>query len=198
MRSNVLDIATESIRALSKKKGTLLIAIDGCGGAGKTTVASTISRQLEAVCIVHMDDFYRPSLNRNEDDKAIGANFDWERLRDQVLEPASQKLAINYQIYDWQKDSIEKWEAIGDYKIIIVEGVYSSRKEIRHYHDYIIWVDASYETRLKRGIERDGLQARDIWMNVWMPEEDRYMTHQNPRSYANLVVDTDIHIKHSR
>lgn len=43
-----------------KDKKILLIAIDGCGGAGKSTAATELAFKLGDSQIVHIDDFYKP------------------------------------------------------------------------------------------------------------------------------------------
>lgn len=44
---------------------TILIGIDGCGGAGKSTLAEAFKAvNPEKVTIIHMDDFYKLSKQR--------------------------------------------------------------------------------------------------------------------------------------
>jgi len=46
---------------LSRTQGTTtLIAIDGPGGSGKTTLAAVVAGLLDGAPVVHGDDFYRP------------------------------------------------------------------------------------------------------------------------------------------
>jgi uridine kinase len=41
-----------------------------------------------------------------------------------------------------------------------VEGIYSIRKELEEFFDQKIWVECSAETRLNRGVKRDGESMR--------------------------------------
>ena len=52
-----------------------------------------------------------------------------------------------------------------DKYIIAIDGVTSSRLELRKYIDFIIFVDTPYNIRLSRGIERDAIEAKEIWIN---------------------------------
>jgi uridine kinase len=47
--------------------------------------------------------------------------------------------------------------------IVVVEGVYSIRKELVNLYDYKVFVDCSREICLDRGIKRDGETSRDMW-----------------------------------
>ena len=55
--------------------------------------------------------------------------------------------------------------------------------------DLRIWVDAPYETRLARGVARDGEESRRTWEEVWIPREERYVERDDPISAAHLIVD---------
>ncbi|MCC5912647.1 MAG: uridine kinase [Clostridiaceae bacterium] len=177
---------------LPKKQKTLLIGIDGCGGAGKSTFAKKLSEAYSEITIVHMDDFYLPSQlrkNSNVKDKEVGAYFDWRRLKKQVLEPLSNDNMAKYQKYDWDKDSLKDCHEIKVGRIVIIEGVYSIRKELEKYYDFKIWIDTPRDLRLSRGIERDGEVARKLWEEEWMPAEDKYVKEHEPLDRADLIID---------
>jgi len=164
----------------------VVVGIDGCGGAGKSTYARAIAGAL----VIEFDDFYRPSATRLETgDPDIGGNFEWRRLRDQVLLPLRRGEEARYQRYDWGADAMAEWRAVAPSGIVIVEGNYSTRDELRDLYDYRIWVEAPREIRLARGLERGGIDTRERWLEEWMPEEERYLAAQEPWRFADLVID---------
>ena len=166
-----------------------VIGIDGPGAAGKSHLADQILSQMTDVQIVHFDDFY---LNNDSEDgtRALGSRFDWARLKQQVLLPLSNSQKANYQAYDWQKQKLGIWKEVVPVGIVIVEGVYSIRTELRHYYDLTVFVNARYETRLQRGIDRDGISAKDKWIKEWMIEEDEYIeSEHDPRGHAEIEID---------
>ncbi|MDQ3634243.1 MAG: AAA family ATPase [Acidobacteriota bacterium] len=173
----MFEINKDFFENLPRKQKTLLIGIDGCGGAGKSTLAEKIKNTFENITIVQMDDFY------------FKDHFDWQRLQKQVLEPLRKNLAAEYQRSDWQTETLAEWHKIKIGGIVIVEGVYSIRSELADFYDYKIWVETPLEILLKRGIERDGEMMREKWENVWMPAEDYYVENDFPQKRADLIVN---------
>ena len=189
--SNVEQVVS-LINLKSRKQSTLLIGIDGCGGSGKSTLANELLMEFSNVTIVHMDDFYLPSalqIKNQPEKKPIGADFDWKRLLDQVLDPICQNKEGCYQRYDWDKDDLAEWHTVPVGGVVIIEGVYSIRKELVNKYDYTIWVDCPKDIRLSRGLERDGEEARDLWVNNWMKSEQIYVEKHKPRQRADLIVN---------
>jgi uridine kinase len=174
---NTIENLCETLRNLPKKRETAFVGIDGCGGAGKSTLSQAIKENLDNVKIVRMDDFYYKN------------HFDWQRFKRQVLEPLSQNVAAEYRRYDWQTEELAEWHKIEIGGILIVEGIYSTRKDLTDFYDFMIWVDCSREICLARGLKRDGESAREKWKSDWMPAEDFYVENDLPRERADLIVN---------
>jgi uridine kinase len=170
---------------------TYLVGIDGGGGAGKSTFANALKDLDSQITLIHKDDFYLPSNIRPKDEpdiRAIGSDFDWQRLLEQVLKPLSVNEPTRYQRYDWDSDQLAEWHEVPTNQIVIIEGVYSLRPELAEYYNYKIWIETPYDTRLERGIERDGEAAREMWVNNWLVAEDLYKVTCKPFENADLIV----------
>lgn len=171
---------------------TLLVGIDGCGASGKSTFAATLQALNPKITVVHMDDFYLPSAQRQPGsitNQQVGSDFDWTRLSRQVLEPLRNDNLGQYQRYDWNTDSLSEWHNVPVGDTVIVEGNYTTRKELATFYDVRIWVECPRDLRLRRGLERDGEKARPVWENYWMPVEDLYVKTHKPFEYADLIID---------
>jgi uridine kinase len=184
------------LMALHGLRETVLVAIDGGGGAGKSSLAERLQEALRLsnvpASIVEVDDFFLPSERRPPGvprERPIGGDFDWQRLREQVLEPLRCGQAARYARYNWAADALSETRQALPGAIVIVEGIYSSRRELADLYDFRIWVDTPRETRLARGLARDGEQARKKWEEDWMPCEDRYILEHRPQDHADAVVN---------
>jgi len=168
-----------------KAGGTLFVAIDGRGGSGKSTLAKLLSRKLEAE-IIRTDDFagWDNPLNW------------YPNVIKQVFNPIKNgATTLSYKPTSWWKNHHP--EPVVNQpvtKIMILEGVSSSRKELRDYISLSIFVDTPKEICLKRGVERDGNTGKSeeeltkIWKD-WLAEEDEYMKRDNPKMNADIVLD---------
>jgi uridine kinase len=169
----------QAIRALRPRgRRTVLVAIDGRGGAGKSTLANLIAARLPNVTTVRTDDFTRPRVT----------GWDWRRLKEEVLEPLARDRPGRYRRHDWGTDAPAEWHDVPVGGLVVVEGVGAMRSELGRYWDRAIWVECGRALRLERGVARDGEAMRAQWTNVWMPEEDRYVRRDRPRARADHVV----------
>ena len=136
-----------------------VVALDGPGGSGKSTLARELAGAYDGpAAVVEGDDFYadldddyRARLDAKDGYREY---FDWHRLRDQVFIPARQGRPLNYQRYDWNNAGMGDWLTVPGVELLLVEGVYSSRPELREYADLVLWVITSEKERVRRGALR--------------------------------------------
>jgi uridine kinase len=168
-----------------------LVAIDGHSAAGKTSLAREIEESFSDVSVVHMDDFYRvmDSEARERLDAAAGYElyYDWQRLEREVLQPLSQHQAAFYHRYDWANNKVTDAEVIlQPIGIVIVEGCYSARAELRDYYQARVLVETPAEERLER--QRQRADASKEWLEKWDAAERYYLELSNARAFADLIV----------
>ncbi|MFD0407206.1 hypothetical protein [Kitasatospora sp. NPDC127116] len=196
-RQQLVDVAerakdvADGLLQLSRTQGaTRIVAIDGTGGSGKTTLAAAVAGHLDGAVIVHVDDFYRPMPDRERElldaEQGYHRYFDWERLRDQVLIPLRDDRAARYQVYDWTTGQLGAWREIASGTVVIVEGVYSARPELAHYYHFTAYVDTP------RGVCLQRVRARgenpEEWIGRWRAAEDHYVHTTWPQTRAKLLV----------
>ncbi|MBI4080307.1 MAG: uridine kinase [Candidatus Levybacteria bacterium] len=177
----------QRITSLDRKGMTTLVGIDGCGGSGKTTLATELGVLDKGISVVHMDDFDLPTNGKligSPFEKPVGADVDWQRLERQVLIPLSRNNAARY-----NRAGHPGLDKVSPGGIVLIEGVFSIRNEISSYYHLTIWIECAKEIRLRRGLARDGEQARDRWEKDWIPMEERYMSVQEPQRKATVVID---------
>lgn len=184
------------LQALHGGAGTFLVGIDGLGGSGKSHLAASLAAATAelggaSVAVVPGDDFYVPAKDRlpgASAEQPIGAAIDWRRLRAEVLEPLRAGREARYRRYDWDRDALADWRTIHAGAMVVIEGVYTLRPELRALYDLRIWVECPRNLRLARGLARDGEAARACWEHDWMPAEDCYVAECRPAAGVDVVV----------
>jgi len=179
----VVQRVLEAVRSARPALGmsTSVVAVDGYGGAGKSTLAARLGELLAAqgvrVDLVHTDDFASADNPLNW----------WPRLISQVLQPLRAGAAARYQRYDWDLGRLAEWHTIEPGGLILLEGVSASRNAFRPYLGLAVWIETPADERLRRGLERDGEQARDQWRQ-WMADETAWGEAERPWTRADVVV----------
>ncbi len=155
---------------------TRVVAVDGPGGAGKSTFAARLATALGEVQIIHTDDF-----------AAWDNPVDWwPALLDQALIPLSRGESCTYQPTTWG-DDVRPSVTIRPDEFVVLEGVTASRRAFRPYIAYTIWIDTPRDLRLQRGLERDGEGALGPWER-WMTAEDAFIADERPLEQVDLIV----------
>ena len=181
-----LAVLADAVLAAPPKLGaTRLVCVDGPAGAGKSTLAAELARNLRArtsapVPVVTMDDLYAGW----EEPLDVAAR----RLERQVLGPLRRGEPGLYQRYDWHAGSFADWQDVPVGPVLIVEGVGAAPGQVAPQTSLLVWLDAPAAVRLRRGIERDGEQQRQQWLR-WMAKEQRYLARQGTADRADIVVD---------
>jgi hypothetical protein len=90
-KGNSIQIITEKVLTEAQKKNPLIIAIDGGSGAGKSTIALQLAKQLNAV-IIPLDDFYAADISNEKwhqftVKEKLSEVFHWERLMTTAINP---------------------------------------------------------------------------------------------------------------
>jgi len=185
VRMTVEAIADEiKNRRLTKKPIT--IAIEGFGGAGKSTLARNLRDKLEDAYIIEIDDFFL----KNAESNANKSNFDRERLKKQVLLPLKNGKHATYQKLEWDTNTLSKFISVPDVKYLIIEGVSTFHPDIAGYMDYKIWVGTSKEVAKQRMVKRDtalGDDHGELW-DHWTESYQAYKDLHHPETIADFIV----------
>jgi uridine kinase len=184
------DRRVESFRSLAESilalpGGVRLVAVDGYGGAGKSTFAARLGAALGGAAVVHTDDFATGES---------GVEW-WPRLEREVIVPLLAGEAARYRRWDWEAKRLAEWHTVEPMAAVVIEGVSSARRAAADRLAYVIWVEAPAELRLERGLQRDGREALSSW-DAWMAEEVAHFAQDGTRARCDLVVDGSPGIDH--
>lgn len=157
---------------------TRLVCVDGPAGSGKTTLAAQLGALLPAQ-VVHMDDLY---------EGWTGMRAGIARLTEWVLEPLAAGRPGRYQRYDWGLGKYAERHTVPLADFLVVEGCGSASLSTEPYSPLVVWVEASDDVRLERGLERDGAALEPAWREFMRTERAHYAEHRT-RERAHVRLD---------
>jgi uridine kinase len=148
---------------------SLVMAIGGGTGAGKTTVAQQITEGVDSVTTVPLDNYYRdrsgvPMAERREINYDHPDAFDWQLVREHVAALCEGR-AVEMPQYDFtvhnRKDETIHVEP-GD--VIVVEGILALFDDVvGEMLDLRLYVETDADVRILRRIQRDVVdRGRDL------------------------------------
>ncbi len=182
-------------------KGRVIIAVDGLDGAGKTHFADALAKQLKtghrSVFRASIDDFHRPRVERyaRGRDSAEGFyldSYDYRTFRRVLVEPFRIGRIGSFVLKDFDltrdREYEPKWSSGPDDALLIVDGIFLNRPELRGIWNYSIWLDVEPEVTAMRMLKRDGEAA--------IPErytggQELYLKDAKPRDAATAIIDNN-------
>jgi uridine kinase len=172
-----LESLRETVTELLAHKQPVLLAIDGFGGSGKTTLARAIQSDFPGSAIITLDDFAT--------DTTSGA--DRKRFLSQVLIRLFESDAAHYQRFNWREKALADWITIEPIGLIIIEGVSVLGEDFNFHYDVRVWIDCPFELASQRMKERDKNMHNPQYFNVW-EKEDREYGKTEPWKRADLII----------
>ena len=165
-----------------------VIAIDGRGGAGKTTLAERLQKARPRSAIVHTDDV---AWNH--------AYFDWSAvLADNILRPLHQGEAVDFRPKAWiahDRPGSITLPAGADF--IWIEGTGIIREELAAWLDASVYIQGDLDEQERRLVARDGDSPEQIkHVASWLQEELPFMAREQPWARATMIVAGPAHIAH--
>ncbi len=180
-------------------KTPFLVALDGGSGAGKSSVADLIATTLDVV-LIQSDDFYAAHISNAEWERRAPAQraadaLDWRRLRIEALEPLLARKTARWHPFDFvsirpdgtypmRADFVERRPA----DVIILDGAYTSRRELADLINLSVLIDVPVTIRHKRLTARENSHFLAAWHARWDAAEAYYFTKVRPKSSFDLVV----------
>lgn len=186
-----------------------LVAIDGADASGKSTFADNLAAasriRSRPVVRIEADDFEHPRSYRYRQgsDSPIGCledTYDHDSLERRVLVPlVSGNRRVVQGIYDRERDAAVNppEEDVAIDAVVIVDGCFLLRTQLRMYWTLGIYLEVAEEERLNRAASRDakrlggaeGVLAR--YRKRYLPAFDLYLERDDPIAHADVIVDNN-------
>jgi uridine kinase len=144
----------------AEQPAPLVVAIDGYGASGKTTIALEVGVALDAA-IVQTDQYY-DDASAADDPRPMARYYAWEALRRECLEPTIAHGA----------------------GVILVEGVSSASPALADLVAKTVFVATPEPIRLERLHSRI---SDEEWDEEWLAAEHVYFASRPPESFDLIV-----------
>jgi uridine kinase len=186
------------------------VAVDGVDASGKTVLAAALAEALRArgraVVESSIDGFHRPRAERlrrgaESPEGYYLDSFDHARAIACVLAPLGPGGDRRFRraAFDVRADAPVEApleEAPPD-AVLVFDGIFLQRPELRAHFDYRIFVEASFEVTVARAVVRDGphlgdeAAVRARYARRYVPGQRLYLAACDPEARADAVVGND-------
>ncbi|MDF2581213.1 MAG: tmk 1 [Microbacterium sp.] len=192
--------------------GRVIVAVDGLDGAGKTVFADGLAEVFaetgDAVFRAGIDGFHRPRSERylrgrHSPEGLYRDSFDYATFRRVLIDPfrdgAQTAGTTGFQLaaFDVVRDApVEsQWVTAPLDAVLVVDGVFLHRPELRDLWDWSIWLDVPFDVSYARMALRDGSDPDpDAPSNArYRQGQEIYLREARPQEEASVIVDnTDL------
>lgn len=206
------ELIVKLVAAISSYRIThpLRVCIDGIDCSGKTRLADDLVSPLTAtgkpVIRASIDGFHNARIFRYRKGELSPEgyyhdSFNYSMLLEKLLDPLGSggNGIVRLRDFDFRTNSkvMSKEETVSSDSILLFDGVFLQRAELKKHWDLVIFVDISFENSLLRAISRDvelfGSQdeVRRRYERRYIPGQKLYFNECNPKNLADIVIDND-------
>lgn len=190
-----------------RQKHPLRICIDGVTASGKTTFSKKLANKLNELgqhtITVSLDDFHNLKAIRYKDGRNSPSGYynnayNIEGIIEFLLKPISIVPEYKYisKLHDIEKDIIlsPDWINAKSKSILIVDGSFSLRKELRPYIDFGIYLDVDFSISENRAVKRDESlfgskeSARKMTKDRYQAAHKIHLEENDPKSFSHIIV----------
>lgn len=177
------------VEAIAKKKATIVVAISGFGGAGKSHLADKLRKHfgINENQVIRIDHLY----GSNPNGPGIFDQSDWGLLG-QILKDVQAGKRLCYEGKGYKGEAILCNEELPN--VIIVEGIRLLQPNLMSYFDISVWIDCPQDVALERAKARDRAQGEDeqtiaLWDTDWGPKDALYFDTYRPDKLASFLYE---------
>jgi uridine kinase len=193
--------------ALHDKMTAFTVAISGIDASGKGYISKLLQEELENcgyfVANINIDPWQNPIPVRMQKENAAENFyhnvFRWNEVFEQLLMPLKKNRSICLQTKLIRSDADEYYCHTYQYEkidFLLVDAILLLQSKYLSFFDFKIWIDCSFETGLKRAIQRnveklDEARLIHDYDKYYYATQRLHFEKDNPRQAADLIFNND-------
>lgn len=206
----VISAIVAKRKALSPARA-LLVAISGIDAAGKGWYAAQLAQALGErkfkTALIGADGWLNlPHVRFSRENAAehfYKHAFRFEEMFKTLVNPLKQMCAIDLPM-DYTEETAASYRRhryqFQEIDVILLEGIFLLKRELRHHFDLACWVECSFETALARAIRRcqEGLPPGETiraFETIYFPAQRIHFERDVPQSSADLILRNEIEVE---
>ena len=192
------------VTARATRGRALLVAISGIDGSGKSTLASEMAELLEGRGLrparITLDPWHTPWPMRY-DAADPGRHFyrhafRFDELFARLIAPLRERRSVTLTL-DLIRLVDDAWVPhtydFADVDVILLEGIFLLRRDLRGRYDLAFWVECSFETALARALARNQegqseARLRDDYARIYFAAQRHHIALDAPAEAADGVI----------
>jgi len=191
-----VDNLLTTLKAMTGGPSSLIVAIDARGGAGKSSLARSITAAIRGAAHIEFDWFHLPRSQATPEQR-----FDHQRLRTEVLIPYAEGIrSFQLRRYNWGylagvEDGFHTEPVtLSSVTTLVIEGCETLHPELSPHYDVRIWLDTSAEESKLRGVQRDIEEYKlnpekvNACWNEWVAREAQSSQLEERRCQADWII----------
>ena len=193
-----------------RRAHTIRVAIDGVDAAGKTTLANELAPLIDAlghpVIRASIDGFHNPQATRHRrgslsPEGYFYDSFNYAALIEALLQPLGPGGSGLFRraFFDFRTDEpvVADAEMAPAEAVLLLDGVFLLRPELRDYFDYSVFVQADFAVTIRRAEQRDVTLFGDVgqvqqrYRERYVPGQQLYLRAARPERWASIILDNN-------
>jgi uridine kinase len=186
------------------------VAIDGVDAAGKTTLADELAGIITGlgrpVVRASIDGFHNPAAIRRRRGSTspegyFHDSFNYPGLVEALLRPLGPGGSLEFRraMFDFRADQAVEMsvERANPNAILLMDGVFLLRPELREYFDFSVFVRADFTVTMGRAELRDVqlfgtvAEVRRRYQERYVPGQRLYLASAQPERWASVVINNN-------
>ena len=153
--------------------------------------------------LIHLDAWHTPPEVRfNRDNPAehfYNHAFRFTQVFERLIEPLRRHRSIHLTVELTRLPEDDRYLYTYDFReveVVVLEGIFLLRRDLRERYDLAFWVECSFETALARALVRnqEGRSEREIrgdHHTIYFPAQRIHLARDDPKSRLDGIVDIE-------